>query len=905
MKVEQACRFRTSEGYGITAKTPGFDRNHEKALADAFNDSMIPVFANVGNSILSCSVDKAYTLYAKNTLRTHETRKVIFTHGYVVPTEDYARMMQEMPQRLLAVPASALMDIQTCGETMEQVDFPGTVYGELSLDEIAAKYHLDANRYSRLLMGAYETMTSNRSLRLYTSVPMEQREQLVRELTYCIVEGLLPVMKGRVSFSSGADTRMTISVLPAGEAVKHGDLVFGVEDDSYTNINFRDELSAACFQTLGSASREERKDLLEKMQNWLGEIVNIEESLTLLQICAAFIYQSGQKMTYDVAFGLFRGFQNAAGKSLSMKNANALLTELVSYMIDNDLVTTQAVSHFAQWYLMDSSAAFRRKTDMVLQNTSAELHVALVEAILQMPTNQNVRELINVLVRDLPVNSPELTDETRDQLALWIIREDADELAAFRDGVLRDYSDAKMTVLSQQLLSDAQDRRFNKAELEVIARTLYHMNAADTWFDQEDYARLDTHLEEFIPDQTDVIVANVLNIRVKLYSRIQERVDLLMRMSARYPAFHNSLNMLMRSGQLDAEKQTLWEHYQTRTIFTEDVTGDKVQEICRTYNSFMVAEGPFERKVRELWSRYMEDRMKAMMAGNGADHGEAADIRKKMANEFKQLNSLAASFLEEAARMRVSDQTREILCGRVAEAFWNLISYKHIACCDLRVSHELLEIDVPGQRRKCRILTECLQIMTRPDRTEMMIETVKSHRWSEKEWNEIQLLLTNLVCKLMAKKYHVSWDLLLLSCWLEDEEYDLDAFNDCLLKIEHWRKKQKITVRSWSADDSVMLRDNALRKQVRRSISDETEMGERLAAELKRGGRPAAHREEKPARNPAPPAKQAERNPRKESKPAPSQTQPKGNRLVSFGEQTEPQKPEKKGLFSDLFKRGK
>ena len=288
MKVEQACRFRTSEGYGITAKTPGFDRNQERVFADAFNDSLIPVFTSLGNSILSCSVEKGYALYAKNTLRTHETRKVIFTHGYIMSREDYAQMMQQMPQRLLAVPASALMDIQTCGENLEQVDFPGTQYGELSLEKLVSKYHLDTNRYSRLLMGAYEAMTSNRSLLLYTDAPVECREQLVRELTYCIVEGLLPVMKGKVSFSSGADTRMDISVLPDGKGIKHGDLVFGVEDDAYTNINFRDELSAACFRTLGSASWEERKDLLEKMQNWLCEKVNVEEGLTLLQICAAF-----------------------------------------------------------------------------------------------------------------------------------------------------------------------------------------------------------------------------------------------------------------------------------------------------------------------------------------------------------------------------------------------------------------------------------------------------------------------------------------------------------------------------------------------------------------------------------------------------------------------------------------
>ena len=911
MKIEQACRFRTSEGYGITAKTPGFDRNQERVLADAFNDSMIPVFSNVGNSILSCFVEKAYTIFAKNTLRTHETRKVIFTHGYIMSTEDYARMMQEMPQRLLAVPAADLMDTQNCGENLEQIDFPGTQYDELSLEEIMSKYNLDANRYSRLLMGVYETMTSSRSLRLYTNAPEEQREQLVRELTYCVVEGLLPIMKGKVSFSSGADTRMTISVLPANESIKHGDLVFGVEDDTYTNINFRDELSAACFQTLGSVNHEERKNLLKKMQNWLREVVNVEEGLTLLQICAAFIYQSGQKMTYDVAFSLFRGFYNVAGKTVSIKNVNALLTELVTYMIDNDMVTTQAISHFAQWYLMDSSEAFRRKTDLALKQTSVELHVALAEAILQMPMSQNVCELLNVLVADIPVDSPELTDATKDELILWIIREDVGELADFCEGVMRSYTGARIVDLSQRILADSQNRKLNNAENAVVLKSLYHMDTTDKWFALDDYNRLDCHIDEFTTEQMDVIVNNLLSIRVKLYSRIQERVELLMRMSAQHPAFRISLNKHMNSGQLNPEKQLLWEHYQTRTVFTAEVDGSKVSTICQTYNTFLSANGPFEKKVCVLWNKYIMERMTAEVKMD-AEPSTEAGYQKKMGNVFKQGNALAVRFLEEANMMRVSEQTKDTLRFKVAEVFWNLITYDHIAYGDLKVSNDLLEIDVREARKKRAIVIGCTRIMTKPDQADALIQILHHYNWTEKEWADIQHLLVSLVCKLLAKKYFLSWDLLLLASWLDDEEYDLDCLNDYLLTIDRWRKQYKITVRSCSADDSVLLQNDALRKYVRRNISDETSLGAKLADELKAGRRKTSTRKEDKTTHRTvsfagcSDCSDKEIQKDKDSKNSDSKTPQSGNRLVQFDNQTELRQPDKKGIFSSLFgKKGK
>ena len=749
-------------------------------------------------------------------------------------------------------------------------------------------------------------MTSNRSLRLYTDAPIELREQVVRELTYCIVEGLLPILKGRVSFSSGADTRMTVSVLPSGESVKQSDLVFGVEDDRYTNIKFRDELSTACFRTLGSSSREERKVLLEKMQDWLCEITNIEEGLTLLQICAAFINQCGQKMTYDMALGLFRGFQNAAGKSLSVKNANALMTELVTYMIDNDMVTTNAVSHFAQWYLMDSSEAFRRKTDIALKQTSEDIMVALVEAILQMPTNDNVRELIDTLVKGIRSDSPALSDETRDQLTLWIIQEDASELAGFRDQVLRTYTNAKMTVLSQQILANAQDRKLNQTELAVVFRTLYQMDAPDSWFTMEDYRRLDAHMEEFQDDQTDIIVGNCLNVRVVLYPRIQDRVELLLQMSSQYPEFRTSLVKIMSQNQHDPDKMLLWEYYQTHTVFTEDVDGSQIQGLCRKYNAFMSAEGPFEKKARALWIRYVEHHLRTEIEFTDPS-GDKESSRKAVTSALKRGNAMATGYLEEANRLQISQQSKDMLRSKVADIFWNLITFDHIAYGDMKVSYELLETEISGSTEKREILKGCIQIMSRPDKADILIGIIQSRKWSEAEWDKLQNLMALLACKLMSKKYFISWDLLLLSCWVEEDQFDLDHLGSNLITVEQWLKQYRISIRSGNAADSILLQNDGLRKQIRRNLSCDTTLGAKLVAELKASGKKfGARKEDAGFGHTAPAPSQPERDPRaKAGKERPGSTpQKSGNRLVqSFDEQPASQQPEKKGFFSDLRKK--
>ncbi len=889
MKVEQACRFRTVEGYGITARTNGFDKTQEKLLAEVFNDSMSPVFSKLGTSILSCAVRESYAFYSRNTLRTHETREAIFTHSYILPADAYAEMMQEMPQRLLAVPASALMDIQSCGEELEQVEFPGTEYGELSLQEIIAKYQLTPERYSRLLMGAYEAMTSNRSLRLCTNVAIEDCERVVRELTYCIVDGLLPVMKGNVTFSSGADTRMNISILQSGEAVKGGELVFGVEDDSLTNIRYRDDLSAVCFQTLGGADREQRREMLQKMQGELCEMTDIEDSLTLLLICISFINCNPDKLNHDLSLSLFRSIAKAAGKSLSIKIANGLLTGLVGHMIEKNMISTKVLSNIAEWYLMDSSEEFRRQADQALERAPEAVCVALIDAVIAMPANDHARELTITLTRRISADSPELTKGTKDQLIFWIIRENVNELVDFRDSVIKSYTAAQMTALAVQILSSAKDRRLNGAEMEIVRSALAGMTR-DACFTQENYAQLDTHLGEFTEGAMKTLVENCLRVRIDQYSGLSEQVKLLLKLSKENPEFQTELTKIMQAGALTGNDALLWETYQTEVVFAPGVTGIDVYELCIKYNTFKNMSGPFERKAMKLWTGYAKGMLTSAFIGEDG---------------LRHADETAITLLKEAGRMTASNEMREVCKRFVANTFWELLDYDRIPTDALKISYEVSSIDVPNAAFKKPLVIAIGQILARPNQSENLVKTVKNSGLAEREQQRVQKLMYHIALRLMKQRRFVSWDLLLLYCWKSENEYDFDTLNNALFHIDGLMKEGKIRISANSAADSVLLRDPKLSKLVKKNISQETTLAIGLLNSLKGSGALGKKTPDAPSNE--------RRKPDAPSNPGVRTAGSRGSRPGSngianpFGEEKQKeQPPEKKGLFGGLFgKRGK
>lgn len=909
MKVEQACRFRSEAGYGITGKSAGFDQPREKALGELFNDSMNPIFPKLGTSVLTCAVNEPYAFYARNTYRSHGNREAIFTHSYILPVAEYVRAMQQMPQRLLAVPISEFMSIQSCGMDMSTAEFPSEAYGELSLDLLMQKYNLTPDRYARLLMGAYEAMTSNRSLRLYTNRTIEDTEQIVRELVYCIVDGLMPSMKGRITFSSGADTRMNISVVHAGgKPAQSSDLIFGVEDDHMSNIRARDELSGTVFNALGSADHNTRRDLLCRMEDWLREITNVDKGMSVMLISAAYCYCSGEKMSRDTQLALFRSFSRAAGKSVSVKIANALMTGLVQQMIDENRVSTRALSNIAEWYLKDSSEQFRRTADKALSLADPEICAALVNAAIQLPANSNVHELVSLLMKRVSVTGPEMTEELRDLLVRWTICENVNELVYFCEWALENYNPEQLKSLAEDILQDKVGKKLNDAQIASIMRALDQIanNASDLQLSDEALQMLDSHMAEFAETDLTPFADYTLNVQLKNCASMEERVNRLLQMTEAYPMLTTCLENAMSTGANSHRHAQLWEHYQTRVLFTQDITGSQIPLLLRHHNTFKNPKGPFEKKAMSLWTGYIKESLAAVNTDEGS-------------NSLAQRNDLAVQLLSQSGALEVSPQMRNLAKQFTLNQFWAQMTFNQIVLYSgiVKLDHELRE-EVTNAQFKLPLWTACGRLMANPDLTGDLVQLVQTNLLTVEERQELQNQLFHLAVRLVTKYRTVSWDVLLLHCWKGMDEYDFDLLFDRLDRLqERIDKKQFANVHS-SARTSVLLVNAPLRKMLIKKLDpavyDVPEIAETLINELRNSKRRLGRSvpDSSPQRGSTTSAQRqssvkpdVDKKPAQRSNPVSGQTGRSGSTFVPpFGTQAKEQ-PEDKSFLGGLFGKGK
>lgn len=903
MKIEQACRFRTSEGYGITARSAGFDKAQENVLAELFNDSMRQLFGRLGTSLLSCAVQGSYAFYSRNTLRTHENREVIFTHSYVLPAQSYADMMCQMPERLLAVPMSALMEVQTCGANMEPVEFPGSEYNPLSLDALFEKYRLTPQRYSRLLMGAYEAMTGSRTLQLCTGAPLEEREQVVRELTYCIVTGLLPVMKGRVTFSSGADTRMNISLIQPGSAGQNQELVFGVDDDRYTTIRFRDELTSSFFQALGGMSHEQRRAVLEKMEDWLREITDVENDLTLMMICISYVYNSGKAVSSDLSLSLFRSIVKAANKSLSIKSANAMLTELIESQVEQGRVSTNLLSIAAQWYLMDSTDAFRTQTDKALAMASEEIRVALAEAVTHMPMTANARQMVRVLMERLPMDSAALTEEIRLQLLQWLLQQEPGELKGLYDALCSTLTPPCITALAKQILAAAPERRCTAAELTIVCEALNAMpkhapapgqlsDENTLFFSQEDYQLLDGHMAELDEDGMKALVSNCLNTRIRMLQTGQERLELLVGLAQASEPFDAVLTDCMIAARPTGEDALLWEAYRTQRVLGPDVTAGQLNELCWRYNVFQDPNGEFEKRVVRIWSTDARARL---------------DSQIRLDDPIRRADEEARALLKAAERLEVSRLTREKLKNLAINEFWERVRYDQILGSGLKISYELRidDINLMESTFKCALATACGQLVSGSKTTNELVKLIRNYAGygvSAADLRQIQDMFYELTKRLALEKKWICWDLLLLRSWRSEGDYDFDQLSEDLLEIGEWieAKDLQLSQAAYRISDSALLsgQHRELRKSLQRNLSQESWLARSLVRELKaRGKEVGGGQTTVPARQN--PRRPEPRNPEPERQARPQQ--PKNSSAVRNPFTQEPPEQKKKGFFNGLF----
>lgn len=824
MRVEQACRFRLDGGYCIFAKSNGFGPTQEKALGDVFNDSMNSIFPKMGSSILTCAVSKTDTFLARNTLRTDiHGRMTIFTHAYVMGSEEYSRLMQEDPRQLLSIPLSSMLDSQSPGVQLDPIELDQPAANTMDLDALFRKYNLTPARYSKLLLGAYEAITSNNSLRLRTDRTIEETDQLVRELTYCVVEGLLPVLKGRVTFSSGADTRMMISVHTAANAdLRSSDLIFGVEDDRMTNIRPKDEISATAFDALGRMDHSQRKQTLQNMQNWLDEVTNIQEGLSVMLISAAYCLSSGQTMNPDSMLMLFRNFVSASGKSISVKIADSLLTSILSSMNALGPCSPKALSQIAGWYLRDSSDAFRSLADQTLLKAPESICAALVDAALQQPMTDNVRQMLHVLLQRIPPDSPELAGDIQDAIVRWILRENVEQFMQYCAALTMGFSNERMRGLVSGILQDSKDRALVRMEDAVLADGIGKLSACSAadpvYLSEGDCENLDSHIPEYSPELLERAVVYFLDVRMSSRYEISSRLSVLERIEKQYPAFMQRILREMSSGRKGSEE--LWEHYQANRLLTENMTIEEILVSCHRNNVFHAPEGVFESRVASLWYKCVK--------------AQFAETKTQANVGFAQLTQYAMNHLNSLQMLNISAGMRSKMANSLINVFWETVSYKQIYKSDFFVPQQL-QLEVPNAATKLHLLSVCGKMMNNPTHAQSFIDLVVGMGPDNKELQELQACAQALMIRIVANKRYLSWDLMLLACWEQPDKYDLDKMIDIADRLEDQLERSRLTGQiRVSAEDSILLGDPALRKAViKLAVYELPDLLEDLIDELK------------------------------------------------------------------------
>lgn len=795
MKAEQACRFRLDEGYCVFAQSPGVTPSQENALGDIFNSTMNSIFPAIGDSILSCATGPEDAFLARNTLRTDiHGRKTVFTHTYILPLAEYARLMQEDPTQILGVEITALLDNESPGAQVSAQELTPTAQFA-PIEALFAKYNLDKLRYGRLLLGAYLAITSNSSLQLVTNLSLEQSPAMVRELTLCILEGLLPILKGKVTFSTGADPRMNISVISTvNTSNPSGELLFGVEDDRYTNIRPRDELTELAFYSLAELSHEARAESAKKMQAWLSETTNIQEGLSLTLICTAFCMTSGMALGTDALLMLFRSIGNARGIPTDV--ANNLLTYLVQRMHQGEGCSTAALSIMAGRYLReDSSDAFRAAADQAFSVAPVEVCIALAEAIFKQEMTDRVRQMLRTLMRRIPTDDPGLNVELRVKLILWVLAENETEFIDYATVLMLGCPGSEYAKLALGVLESTREKVLTQAQDAILTKAVGYMAENKMSMPDPHIAILDSHSVHASEALTRSSLQYLFKVRLAKVDA-EAGLALVDGIVEAYPAYGAAILEQLAAGA----NQAVWELYQTRRYLVEEISANEIFAVLQEHNRFNNPGGPFETRAAACWKPRMLDEFKAIPAeaGSALAYSQVAD-----------------RCFQGTDMLNLSQDVKTELATTVARYFWDTVTMEQLYDNRDAIPQRLYE-NPELSTIKMVISFACQKLHLNCKSCTTLLDEIRAPETDPEMRAALITCAREMIPRVLLAHKFLSWDLVLCSCWKVTEKEngpDLKQFIERCVQLDQFFEEHKATP-VIDVDASALLADEKLRKSV-------------------------------------------------------------------------------------------
>lgn len=814
MKVEQACRFRLDEGYCVFAKSPGIQPEQESVLGDIFNSNMNAIFPSIGSSILSCAVSGEDAYLARNTLRTDiHGRKTIFTHSYVISLENYARVMAQAPMTILGIDMQSLLDNQAPGVQASEVELPPLAESQ-PIEALFEKYNLTQARFSRLLIGAYLAIAGRGSLQLVTSLPLSETATMVRELTRCILEGLMPYMKGKVSFSSGNDPRMAISVISTAYTQEpSGDLLFGVEDDSYTDIQAPDELTQMTFDALAALSFQERKESLVKMQAWLERTTDLRKAVALPLICAAYCISNRIELNNMVLLMLFRCI--GSDQNIATEVSDKLLTNLIDRLHQGGEILPEGIYMLADYYLgANSSEAYRQICDQVLAVSPVEVCINLAEAIIEQPIHDRIRQMLRTLMRRIPTDDPGISSELRTNLILWILRENDQEFIDYATVLLLNCPASQHERLALGILQATCDenllageeavqpaRPLTKTQDAILAKALSTIAAKQLDLPKPYIDVLDQHMPTYSATLRQGALDFLFAVRLAKLDA-ETGLQLAVRLANIDSGFGHEIVEGLKAGR----NPGIWELYNARSCQWGDMDFRKVASVLQNYNTFNHPCGPFEMAAVTRWI--------ALIESDFSDEGEDA--------KFSTYNKRAKWWLDATDQLTLSPDAQVMITHRIAEIFWKYIQMDMVYLNTQGLYDERLWDDITIDPIKMTLTGICIELHGEPKNSKYLIDELMNPEIQP----EIRAALVDCAEKLVfifLNRYKfLSWDLVLCSCWKFGEKEngpDMKQFLEFCEKLDTFFEKQKakpvIEIQA-----SILLADGQLCKTISKLSSN-------------------------------------------------------------------------------------
>ena len=827
MKLEQACRFRMETGYRICAQSPGFTARHEEEMGKIFNDTMNPLFGKVGQSVFTCAKgEDGHIFLSRCTLRSSDGRTTMFTHAYLLTGEDYEQIMeQDSGASLLSLSAKDMLYTQPPSPQMDAISLPAPAGETPMLDQLRDKYQLDDARYAQLLQGAYRAITTSGSLCLHTTRPLSDTPAMVRELAFCIAEGLLPMLKVHLTYSSATDARMKVCVSSAagGQSVGKPNLHFAVEPNLSVPPVKPDPMADAFFLALAKATPLERHTLLDQMQRWLSDLCQDQAGTSLGMIVAAYYLSSGRSLSIEEAARLVSNVLNGAkGSSANPQAVNQVLARLL-HILHQGQACPNTLPQLVERSLLFPSPDYDEAVRLLIGLAPPEACAHLVDVLIHLKDQSlpNIKLMVSALLGRLPPEGEALSGALGDTLIAWVLTYDVTELNQWAVYLAERRQPEQQKALACRILENTEGHPLSSSGGELLLSLVRSLTRHSLSLDEAHSAMLDRRFPTFSPAGQDILLEHLLSVRL---AQASAPVALLQMLQAKCtPLFDAAAKRLQNPTSGYAR---LWETYQTAVLLPNGLDFGQLDDVCRRYNStatFMGSGGPFEPRVVQLWLDCLKQELEPYI-----DPLSRKDVLLHSHQMVKNL-SLSRTLQKEIDNQSVS-------------LFWSGLPYEKIFTVPNTLPSAFMSSDDPETKKKIHVMRCVSDVVKDPRNIKEMQNLIfySGGRYSSAQKEAFRKGLYDLTVLLVKESHFFSWDLLLMRCYVRDGDETEPSYH-CAMVAEDVAKMESrglipADLHAPLSDSAMLQQDPELRKEMKKVIGYKAprllqELGEELKSD--------------------------------------------------------------------------